>query len=375
MIARPLALSVIVPARNEAQRLPASLSALRRSDLTPESWELIVVDDASTDGTADVAREYADVVVELPGPRALGPAYARNRGCDRARGAVIVFVDADVCVHTDTLRKFAEVFRDDPAIGAAFGSYDVHPVAPGLVSQYRNLLHHYVHQRSGGEAETFWAGCGAVRRTVFFDADMFDEWHYPRPQIEDVELGGRIRALGHRIVLRPDIQATHLKGWTLGAVLRTDVLDRGVPWTRLLVQQGSVVSAAMLNLKRTEKVKTALVCSALTMAALAGLLRDPRWLLAATFAVLAVILGSVDLYWWLARARGFRFALGAIPLHLLYYVTNGLSVCLGWLMHHAVGEPRPDPVIEAYAEVGLQRDPPLPSRRRGSPWAESLGSR
>jgi len=373
VIAPPLALSVVIPARNEAQRLPLSLSALLRSDLPRESWELIVVDDVSSDGTAEIARQYADVVVELPGPRPLGPAYARNRGCDAARGAVIVFVDADVCVHSDTLRKFAELFRDDPATGAAFGSYDASPSAPGVVSQYRNLLHHYVHQRSGGEAETFWAGCGAVRRTVFLDADMFDEWHYPRPQIEDVELGARIRALGHRIVLRPDIQATHLKGWTLGAVVRTDLLDRGVPWTRLLVQQGSMITAATLNLKRREKLKTVLLWSAIITAVLAWPMHDARWVIAATVPLVGVMLGSADLYWYLARVRGLRFALSAIPLHLLYYVTNGLSVCLGWLLHHAVGEPRPDPVVEAYAEVGLQRDPPLPARRRGGPWAESIG--
>ncbi|HJR64909.1 MAG TPA: glycosyltransferase family 2 protein [Gemmatimonadaceae bacterium] len=372
MIARPLELSVIVPARNEAQTLPKSLSALLRSDLPREQWELIVVDDASTDATVQVAGRYADLVVELPRPRPLGPAYARNRGCDIARGSIIVFVDADVCVHPDTLRKFAELFHHDASIGAAFGSYDADPVAPGLVSQYRNLLHHHVHQRSAGDAETFWAGCGAVRRTVFLDADMFDEWHYPRPQIEDVELGGRIRALGHRIVLRPDIQATHLKRWTLAGLLRTDLLDRGVPWTRLLVQQGTATRVATLNLRRIEKVKTALVGSAIAFALLAWPMGDARWLIVSGALLLAVMAGSADLYACFARVRGLRFALAAIPLHLLYYATNGLSVCLGWLIHHAVGEPRPDPVVEAYAEVGVQRDPPLPSRRRGGPWAESV---
>ena len=371
MIAPALALSVIVPARDGAESLPRSLSALLRSDLPREQWELIVVDDASTDATVEVASRYADAVVELPGSRPFGPAYARNRGCDRARGSVIVFVDADVCVHPDALRKFAELFDGDAGIGAAFGSYDANPAAPGLVSQYRNLLHHHVHQRSGGDAETFWAGCGAVRRTVFVDAEMFDEWHYPRAQIEDVELGARIRALGHRIVLRPDIQATHLKRWTLPGVLRTDLLDRGVPWTRLLVQRGTATREATLNLKRIEKVKTVLVWAAIASAALAWSTRDTRWLLATGALLLAVIGGSSDLYACFARLRGFRFALAAMPLHLLYYATNGVSVCLGWIIHHAVGEPRPDPLVEAYAEVGLVRDPPLPARRRSGPWAAS----
>ena len=370
MIARPLALSVVIPARNAAHTLPVSLAALLRSDLAREAWEVIVVDDASTDDTAAVARRLADVVVELPTRRPLGPAYARNRGCDVARGEIIVFVDADVCVHDDTLRRFAELFRDDPTIGAAFGSYDAHPPAPGLVSQYRNLLHHHVHQQGAGEAETFWAGCGAVRRTVFIDADMFDEWHYPRPQIEDIELGARIRALGHRIVLRPDIQATHLKRWTLGAMIRTDLFDRGVPWTRLLVQQGTALRVTTLNLRRRERWKTVLACAAVACAALAWPMHDQRWLIASAILLLAVIVGSADLYRRFAQIRGWRFAVATVPLQLLYYMINGVSVCMGWVVHHAVGEPHPDPVVEAYAEIGLVRDPPLPSRRRGGAWAE-----
>ena len=370
MIARALALSVIVPARNAAKTLPASLGALLRSDLAREEWELIVVDDASADDTIAVARQFADVVVELPTRRPSGPAYARNRGCDIARGEIVVFVDADVCVHPDTLRRFGELFRDDPTIGAAFGSYDANPPAPGLVSQYRNLLHHHVHQRGGGEAETFWAGCGAVRRTVFIDADMFDEWHYPRPQIEDIELGCRIRALGHRIVLRPDIQATHLKQWTLAGVIRTDLFDRGVPWTRLLVQQGLALRVTTLNLRRLERLKTVLACAAVACAALAWPMHDLRWLLASAILLLAVIMGSLDLYRRFARVRGWRFMLATVPLQLLYYVMNGVSVCMGWVVHHTVGEPRPDPVIEAFAEVGLVRDPPLPARRRSGAWAE-----
>ncbi len=371
MSARPLALSVIMPARNEAETLPWSLAALLRSDLPRQDWELIIVDDASGDATAEVARRYADRVIELPGPRPFGPAYARNRAAATARGEILVFIDADVCVHGDTLRRFAELFRDDPSVGAAFGSYDANPTAPGLVSQYRNLLHHHVHQRSGGDADTFWAGCGAVRRNVFVEADMFDEWHYSRPQIEDIELGARIRSLGHRIVLRPEIQATHRKRWTLGAVIRTDLLDRGVPWTRLLVQRGSVMRTATLNLKRVEKVKTVLVWGAVACATVALPTRDWRWLIAATVLLLVVIAGSAGVYACFARVRGLWFALTTIPLQLLYYLTNGVSVGMGWLVHHTVGEPRPDPLIEAYTEVGAVLDPPLPSRRRRDPWRET----
>ena len=70
-----------------------------------------MVDDASTDETAVVAARYADTIVRLPG-KPHGPAYARNRGFEASRGDVVIFIDADVCVHPDTLRRFAWRFAE-----------------------------------------------------------------------------------------------------------------------------------------------------------------------------------------------------------------------------------------------------------------------
>jgi glycosyltransferase involved in cell wall biosynthesis len=178
-------LSVIMPAHNAAAFLPRVMDALQASDLSRENWELVVVDDASKDETASVAARYADTVVRLPN-RPHGPAYARNRGVEASRGDIVMFLDSDVVVHSTTLRRMVEVLRASPAVGAVFGSYDAAPADRGCVSQYRNLLHHYVHQRNGGESETFWAGAGAIRRTVFDEAGMFVDWHYMRPKIEDI---------------------------------------------------------------------------------------------------------------------------------------------------------------------------------------------
>ncbi|HEV2643319.1 MAG TPA: glycosyltransferase family A protein, partial [Candidatus Elarobacter sp.] len=205
--------SVVVPARNCPDVLARSLGALRASDVASSAWELIVVDDGSTDATPEVAARFADRVVRLgPGPR--GPAFARNRGVEQARGEYLVFVDSDVCVHSDALGKLVAALRHDSDVVAVFGAYDTSPPERGLVSQYRNLLHHYVHWINAGPATTFWAGCGAVRRDAFVAVGMFDERRFPRPQIEDIEVGYRLTARGHTIQLSPDIQGTHLKRWT-----------------------------------------------------------------------------------------------------------------------------------------------------------------
>jgi glycosyltransferase involved in cell wall biosynthesis len=367
-------ISVVIPVYNGAKVLPRCLAALEASDLPRSSWELVLVDDGSTDESVSIAAGVADVVVRLPGPPR-GPGYARNRGFESSIGAIVAFVDADVCVHPDCLRRMLWSFAEASDVGAVFGSYDSNPAAPDLISQYRNLLHHYVHQRNAGEAETFWAGCGAVRREVFHEAGRYDEWHFPRPQIEDIELGHRIREAGHRILLRPEIQCTHLKRWTLKGVVLTDVRDRGVPWMRLLLQQGTGAHSRVLNLRAMEKVNTALGGLALLSLALAVVFRRWMWLWAVVVWLVTVMVSNRELYGFFVRMRGIGFAIGVLPLHLLYYLLNGFSALWGWALHHLIGAPAPAADIQAFSEVGVQTWPPLPAKAKDSVWVRPGSSR
>lgn len=363
----PPLLSVVMPAHDAAALLPRTLGALEESDLPREQWELIVVDDGSSDETASVAGRYADVVVRLPG-RAHGPAYARNRGFETCCGQVVVFIDADCVVHRDTLRRFAGTFEANPDIGAVFGSYDDRPAAPGVMSQYRNLIHHYVHHQNAGEVETFWAGAGAIRSEVFAEAGMYDEWHYARPQIEDIELGARIRGVGKRILLDPAIQVTHLKQWTLLGVIRTDLKDRGIPWARLLAHRGVMLASGTLNLRWTEKLATLLVWAGVMLLAAWAVTQRAGFAAAGLVFVAFVLALNLPLWRFFARVRGLWFTVRVMPAHLLYYLLNGVSFGIGLLLQQLVGPPIPDPTIDAYSEVGVKRWPPVPSRNRPSSW-------
>ena len=133
-------LSVIVPATDQPATLARCLDALRAGSDQPD--ELTVVDS----------------------PHGHGPAAARNQGAQRAAGDVLVFVDADVEAHRDALARIRRAFNRNPNLSAVFGSYDDDPGSAGLISDFRNLLHHHVHHEGAGEAMTFWAGLGAVRR-------------------------------------------------------------------------------------------------------------------------------------------------------------------------------------------------------------------
>ncbi len=177
-------LTVIIPVHNGGQAFAACLAALgqaRAACADLAQTEVIVVDDGSTDGSPALARSAGARVLALPVPGGHGPAAARNAGARAAGGDFLFFVDADVALHADALRLAAQAFQADPSLEACFGSYDDAPAAPNFLSQYKNLLHHYVHQHAHGQASTFWTGCGAMRLSTFLALGGFDEQTYRRP--------------------------------------------------------------------------------------------------------------------------------------------------------------------------------------------------
>jgi GT2 family glycosyltransferase len=327
-------LSVIVPVLNGGEELRRCLQAL--ADSLRRADEIIVVDDGSSDGSpTNAAAHGVRVLATEAGPR--GPAHARNRGATAAMGDVLVFIDADVVVHADTLGRMESVFNDEPGVQALFGSYDDAPPGLGLASRYKNLQHHYVHQHGERETGTFWAGCGAIRREAFLAAGGFDE-SYRQPSIEDIELGMRLRQAGHRIRLCPEVQATHLKRWTLSSLWRTDIFARALPWTRLIVRQRCVPTD--LNLAWRSRVAALAVWMIIGFALLALgclLVGATGWAAWSSVGLLAssAIAGTLnaDLYLFFVRRGGPGFALGAALLHWAYLLySSGIFAGL-WTLH------------------------------------------
>jgi GT2 family glycosyltransferase len=293
-------LAVVVPATDNPAGLERCLAALGASDDAPE--ELVV------------QRE----------PAGAGPAAARNLGVAASEAEVIVFLDSDVEVHADALALIRQRFAADPDLAALFGAYDDDPADPGLTSRYRNLLHHHVHSGAAGEAETFWAGLGAVRREAFEAIGGFDANRFPQPSVEDIELGMRLRRGGARIVLDPRIRGRHLKAWTPVSMARTDFTRRGIPWARLLLREGSGSTA--LNLGRRRRAG-----AAASVALLGSLLaRRPRL---AAAALLANLLLDGDLDALLARRGGPRLLLAGVGLHQLHQLTAAASVPAALVLH------------------------------------------
>jgi cellulose synthase/poly-beta-1,6-N-acetylglucosamine synthase-like glycosyltransferase len=143
-------------------------------------------------------------------------------------------LDADVRVHPDTIRRVLWNFDCDPQLDAVIGSYDDSPGSEDFISLYKNLMHCFQHQHARQQACTFWSGCGAIRRDVFLAYSGFDQ-SYRRPAIEDIELGYRLARGNRKLILDKTLQVKHLKRWTFWNLLKTDILDRGIPWTELIL--------------------------------------------------------------------------------------------------------------------------------------------
>jgi glycosyltransferase involved in cell wall biosynthesis len=293
-----ISLTAVVPATNDPPTLAACLDAIAAADEPPE--QVVVV----TEGD--------------------GPAAARNAGAADATCDVVVFVDADVLPHTDAFSRIRAAFDADSGVTAVFGSYDDSPVDPGMVSQFRNLLHHHVHQQGAGEAATFWAGLGAVRADAFRATGGFDAERYRLPSVEDIELGTRLFAEGGRILLDPLVQGTHLKRWTLSGMVRTDFWQRGVPWVELVLRHRSGASA--LNLGWRHRVSAA-VAVATALAVVRG---KPGTALCGLVTLTAL---NAELYELLLQRQGPAAATAGVGLHAVHHVTGALAVPIGIARH------------------------------------------
>ena len=315
-----MSVSVVVPVFNGEAELEQCLSALRNSGVAP--LEIIVVDDGSTDRSKEVATRHGARVLSTGGRS--GPARARNLGAHDAKGDVLFFLDADVVAQADAVGRVRAAFAEDLTLDALIGSYDDDPAERDFLSQYKNLMHCFVHQTGHEQASTFWSGCGAIRRDVFLAHSGFDE-SYARPAIEDIELGYRLFQAGRRLMMDKDLRVKHLKRWTFWNLLKTDILDRGIPWTELILRDRNMPND--LNLQLSQRISVALAFLSVGFA-LVMTLYWKGYFLTPVFALLLFVMGR----FWLdseGAPRGPKAFLG---------MTAGFAilVSLAWY-HHMLG--------------------------------------
>lgn len=314
----PPSVAAIVPAYNAAGFIRECIEGLIAAGFSPS--DIVVVDDASTDDTARIARDAGVAPLKLA--RNSGAAQARNAGARSVAADLLFFVDSDVVVHPCSRLRIERFFAQKPHYAAIFGAYDRNPAADTLVSRFRNLLHRHVHLEGHGDQVTFWTGCGALRRESFEKIGGFDP---AQAMMEDVKLGLMLSAYGEKIWLDSALQGKHLKQWTLVSMVRTDLLHRAIPWARLLRSEMGGASGKSLNLKLGGKLSGIAIAGSL--ASLPLMVAAPWPAIGGLAASIALLAGANARFLRMLRyERGTGEALAAIPLLWLHY----LSACLGY---------------------------------------------
>jgi cellulose synthase/poly-beta-1,6-N-acetylglucosamine synthase-like glycosyltransferase len=211
-----LAATVIIPARDAAATIARAVLAVRdQVDGLGRAVEVVVVDDGSTDGTGDRAREAGARVLRTEGE---GPARARNVGLAAATTPLIIFTDADCAPRPGFVAALLAPFAD-PAVGGAKGAYETEQrrlVARFVQQEYEERYARMARRERIDFVDTYAA---AYRLDLLRSVGGFDE-RYRRPSTEDQELSFRVAATGARLVFVPAARVGHLHADSLAGYAR-----------------------------------------------------------------------------------------------------------------------------------------------------------
>lgn len=256
-------ISVIIPNYNGSSTIGKCLDAAFASNY--ENFEVVVVDDCSTDNSVEIIKQYPCRLVRLD--MRAGPGAARNSGAKNSRGEVLFFTDADCLIREDAL-ELANKAVHEHAGAIIGGTYTPLPFDVDFFSAFQSLFIHYSETRKK-EPDYVAAHAMIMDAALFKASGGFRRNVLPIP--EDVELSHKLRRSGHSLIMEPGIQVQHIfrfslkrslvnafrksMYWTMYSLGNKDLLgDSGTASTELKVNTGCFfvsVLLAVLSLRGT----------------------------------------------------------------------------------------------------------------------------
>jgi glycosyltransferase involved in cell wall biosynthesis len=197
-------ISIVVPTFNSAKVLGTCLESLTNQTVGQEKYEVIVVDDGSTDGTKDVVAKYPVTYIYQQNS---GPAVARNNGVRQAEGEIILFTDADCEPQSNWIEEMVKPLRDPQVVGVK-GIYKTRQkelIARLVQIEYE---HKYERMKKFKNIDFIDTYSAAYRKDIFTKYGGFDE-RYPKASVEDQEFSFRLSRDGYKMVFNPEAVVYH----------------------------------------------------------------------------------------------------------------------------------------------------------------------
>ncbi len=308
---KPL-VSVVIPVKNGEATIGRCLRSIKRSYY--KNIEVIVVDDHSTDRTAEIAGSYNCVLV--PAQEGAGANAARNLGARSAKGEMFVFIDADVVIGRETILGIVERLEED-ALDAVVGIYTARHRNDSLFSQYKNLWIRYSYMKSPPAIDWMFGAISAIRRKAFESIGGFNPGLIAQHGNDDLELGKRLARQNVRIELDLEIEVEHLKEYNLVSFVRNEFKRSAgfVMLARHLGEMGSSIAHGFVNVYPAFILSTlfSVVGVIFLVAFLMG--RLSPWYVAAAAGIYFVM--NVRFLNYLEQVRGFFAMLVMVPILFL----------------------------------------------------------
>ncbi len=213
--------SVVIPAFNAEKTIRQCLVSLQKQTISPRDFEVLVIDDGSTDQTAKIVSEFKNV--KLSAQKNAGPAVGRNRGAQKAQGELVVFLDSDCVPKKNWLFEMLKPF-DDPTVTGVQGQYENgvnHWVAEfvqlEIEERYERMKKSMAEHGRIDFVSTYSAG---YRKKVFLENGGFDE-SFRTASGEDTDLSFRLADKGFKLVFAPNAVVRHFHPTSLVKYFKT----------------------------------------------------------------------------------------------------------------------------------------------------------
>ena len=325
-------ISIIIPVYNGAKFLPDTLRSIQNQDY--KDYELLVVDDGSTDETAQIAESAGAKVIKLS--QNSGPATARNEGARAAQGEILLFTDSDVLLPKNAVTKLLTAFKQNHTDAVQGTFSDVCPF-PNYFSQYKNLYNRYVLNQLPDWIDTTFTSITAVTRSAFISCGGFDQ-NIRTASVEDRTLGRNLIKHGYKILLDRSVEVIHNKNLSWKGFLRNQY-RRSKDLAKLLLRNAVEKKAENPIPRPIDKSGRFGTNSLSTM------IRIPVAYLLLFFLglmgwipVFGVLCGAFGIFYlwliagfelYLIEKRGIFFALNGIPANLIDALLSGLGIARG----------------------------------------------
>lgn len=282
--------TIVMPAYNAADQIIVGLQSLLDQSCKPEPYEIIVVDDCSTDDTAETVERFVPAAAEAGVSLTLvrqtqngGPARARNRGASLAQGDVIVFTDSDCELTPDWLKNMLAPFAD-PQIAAVKGAYLTRQREIGARFAQAEFEERYRMLERAHAVDVVFSYSAAFRAEAFRALGGFDT-RFPVADNEDTDLSWRLVEAGYKAAFAPSAKLYHRHPASLRSYYRKKI-SRGY-WRMIVYRRFPEKAVKDSYTPQSLKIQILLVYLILG-ALLAGVLVPGLWAVAAVLAVVFV---------------------------------------------------------------------------------------